>query len=75
MGHEGDGDANCSWCSRNNLQRIGKRTERRGNQRTSGDQPDYNIIKISQNTEKTPRDLRSLAVIQTPVENHQLTLV
>ena len=30
-------------------------------QRTSGDHPDYIIIKIEQNTEKSPGDLRSLS--------------
>ena len=34
------------------------------NKRTSGDHPDYSIIKIDQNTAKSPRDLRRLAVIQ-----------
>ena len=29
---------------------------------TSGNRPDYNIIKISQNTEKSPGDLYKLAV-------------
>ena len=33
------------------------------------------IIENSQNTEKSPGDLRRLAVIQTPVKNHQLTLM
>ena len=28
-----------------------------GNQRTSGDHPNYSIIEISQNTEKSPGDL------------------
>ena len=46
-----------------------------GLQEISGDHPDYNIIKIGQNTEKSPGDLRTLAVTQTPVENHQLMLV
>ena len=32
----------------------------------------YNIIKTSHNTEKTPGDLRKLAVTQTPVKDHQL---
>ena len=32
----------------------------------SGDYPNDNIIKIDQNTEKNPGDLRRLAVIQTP---------
>ena len=40
------------------------------NQRTSGDHPDYCIIKIGYNTEKSPGDLRKLAVIQTPMKDH-----
>ena len=35
----------------------------------------YGISKISQNTEKSPADLRSLPVTQTPPRNHWLTLV
>ena len=42
---------------------------------TSGDPPNYGIIEIGQNTEKSPVDFRRLAVTQTPVENYQLTLV
>ena len=41
----------------------------------SGDHPNYCIIEIGQNTEKSPEDLRRLAVIQTPVKDHQLTLM
>ena len=48
---------------------IGKRTRRLRNKRTSRDYPDYSIIKIGQNTEKRPRDLRRLAVTQTAVKN------
>ena len=33
------------------------------------------IIENGQNTEKSPRDLRRLAVTQTPVKNHQLILM
>ena len=54
---------------------IGIGTGRFGNKRTSGDKYDYRIIRISQNTEKSPGDLRGFAVIQTSVKNHQLTLV
>ena len=36
--------------------------------------PEYSIIKIGQNTEKSTGDLR-LAVTQTPVKNDQLMLV
>ena len=46
-----------------------------GNNRTSGDHPNYCIIEISQNTEKSPGDLRKLVVTQTPVRKHQLILV
>ena len=40
-----------------------------------GDHPNYCIIKIGQNTEKRPGNLRRIAVIRTPVKDHQLTLV
>ena len=33
------------------------------------------IVEIDWNTEKSPGDLKKLAVIQIPVENHQLMLV
>ena len=48
---------------------IFKGTGRLGNKRTSGDHPDYGIIKIGQNTEKSPGDWSRLAVTQIPVEN------
>ena len=35
--------------------------------RTSGDRPNYSITKLGQNTEKSPGDLRRLAVIQTSI--------
>ena len=75
MEDESDGDIHCNWRAWNNPQRIGKGTGRRENKRTSGDHPDYSIIKIGQNTEKSPGDLRRLVVAQTPIENHQLKLV
>ena len=43
--------------------------------RTSGDNQSYSIVENGQNTEKSPGDLRRLAVTQTPVKDHQLTLV
>ena len=69
------GDANCNWSSRYSHQRIETDTEGFGNNRTSGDHPNYSILEIGQNIEKSPRDLRGLAVSQTPVKNHQLTLM
>ena len=46
-----------------------------GYEGTSGDHPNYAIIEIGQNSEKSARDLRSLAVTQTPVIDHQLKLM
>ena len=63
--HESDSDTNCNWYARYSHQMTGKGTE---------DHPNYNI-KIGQNTERSPGDLRRLAVTQTPAEDHQLTLV
>ena len=46
-----------------------------GNERTCEDHQNDSIVEIGQNTEKSPGDLRRLAVTQTLVENYQLTLV
>ena len=54
---------------------VTKETGRLGSWRTSGDHPNYYIIENGQNTEKSPGDLRRLAVTQAPVKNHQLTLM
>ena len=43
--------------------------------RTSRDHPNHSIVKIGQNTKKSPGDLRKLVVTQTPMENHLLKLV
>ena len=58
-----------------NPQKIVKGTERFVSKRTKRDHLDNIIIKICQDTEKSPGDLRRFAVTQTPVENQQLTLV
>ena len=65
----------CNWCTWYSHQRIDKVTGGLGNKRMSGDHPNDSTIKISQNTEKSPGDLRRLAVTQTLVEDHHLTLV
>ena len=39
------------------------------------DCPNYSIIEVSQNSEKSPGDLWRLAVTQTPVKDHQQTLI
>ena len=58
MKHESDDDTNCNWSSWYSNKRSDKGTEGFGNKRTSGDYPNYSIIKIGQNTEKSPGDLR-----------------
>ncbi len=65
MGHESDSDINCNLCARYGHQRTGSETGRFGNKRTSGDHPNYSVIKIGQNTKKSPGDLRRFAAIQT----------
>ena len=42
---------------------------------TGGDHPNDSIIENGQNTEKSPGDLGRLAVTQTPVKKHRLTLM
>ena len=75
MEHENDGDTNCNWCAQYSHQRIGKGSGRVGNKNTSRDHPNDSTVKISQNTEKSPGDLRRLAIAQTPVKDYQLMLV
>ena len=40
-----------------------------------GDYPNNSIIEDGQNTEKSPGDLRRLAVTQSPVKDHQRKLM
>ena len=57
-------------CSLYRHQRIYKGTGGLGNKRTSEDHPNYCIIEIGQNTEKSPGDLR-FAVTKADVKNSQ----
>ena len=75
MEHDGHNYTNCNWYVWNSDKRITKGTGGLGGWRTSGDYQNYYIIENGQNTEKSPRDLRRLAVTQTPVKDHQLTLM
>ena len=75
MDHESDSETNCNWLAQYRYRKINKGTGGLGNKRTSGDHPNYSIIEIGQNTKKSPGDLRRLAVTQTPMKNHLLTLV
>ena len=74
MEHESDGDTNCNWYVWYSHQRIDEGTGGLGNKRTNGDHPNDSIIKIGQNTEKSPGDLRSLVVTQTLTKDHQLMM-
>ena len=53
---------------------ISQKMGRTGNKMTSRDPPDYSIFKISNDTEKSPGDLRRLAVTQTLVKKYHLTM-
>ena len=75
MDHEGDGGISCNRFTWNDFKMIGKGTGKIGNQKTSRNHPSYSFVKISQNIEKSPGDLRRIAVSQTPVKDHELALV
>ena len=45
------------------------------NRRTSRDHPNSSIVDIDQNTEKSPENLRRLAVTLTTMKEHQLKLI
>ena len=60
-------DTKCNWCSWYSHLRIGTRTGRFGNKRTSGDHPNHSILKIGLNNNKSPGDLRRLVITKTPV--------
>ena len=75
MEHEGDDYTNRDWCFRYNNYRTIKRTGWIGSWRTSGDHPSYSIVENGQTIEKSTEDLRRLAVIQTPVKEHEITLM
>ena len=68
MEYEDEDDTNCNWCIWNGsgLQEL----EIEGRNR-----PNYRIVKIGWNTEKTPRDLKRLAVAQTLLKDHQLRVM
>ena len=72
--NEGDSNTNFNWRARYSQQRVDKGIGGVRNKKTSEDHPNDSIIKNSQNTKKSPGDLRRLAVTHTPVRNYQLTL-
>ena len=75
MEHEGDNYTNRDWCFWYSNERTIKEAGGLGRRRTSGDHPNYSIVENDQNAVKSSGDLRRLAVTQTPVKDHQLTLM
>ena len=74
MEHESDDFTNCDWCFwRNNL-RVIKMPGGLGSCWTGRDYLNDNITENGQDTEKSPGDLRRLALTQVPVRNNQLKL-
>ena len=68
MEHEGDNYTNCDWCFWHGTKRLLKGLE-------DLEVGKFGIIENGQNTEKGPVDFRRLAVTQSPVKDHQLTLM
>ena len=64
MAHESDGDTSTNWCSWYSHEKIDTGAGGLRNKGTMGNDPNYIFVKISQNTEKSPGDLRRLAVTQ-----------
>ena len=75
MEHEIPGDTICNLCPRYSHERIDKGQEDLEIRRTNGDHPNDSIVKIDQNTEMGPGELRKLAAPQIPAKNHQLNMV
>ena len=57
------------------LKKIGEKTGEIGDQKKNRDLSGRSIVKIGLNTDKSPEDLRGLAVTQTPVKDYHLTLL
>ena len=75
MEHESDGDTNCNWGAWHSHLRIGTGTRGLGNKRTIADHPNYRIIKIGENSVKSPGNLKRFAVTQTHVGKNPITVV
>ena len=75
MEHAGDDCANCDWCFRHNNKRFIEGPGGLGGWRIGRDYPNDSTAENGQNSEMRPGDSRRLAITQTPVKNHQLTLM
>ena len=68
--HVVDSDIYCMW-----YKRLERKTGGIGNYRKNRNHTDYSISEIVHNTEKSPGDLRRLAVTQTPMKDQPQTLM
>ena len=77
MEHKSDDDTNCNCCALRlyKQQRVGKQTEKIANNNTSWDYPNDSTVKISQNTEKSPGNLKKTCCRSNFSEDDQLMLV
>ena len=64
--YEGDYDTNCCWWAWNGPQKLGKKSRNLSKNRNH---PNHSIVKIGLNSEKSFRDLKRLAVTQSPEKN------
>ena len=60
--YESVSNINCSWHAKNSTQKFGNKTKGIGDQIKDWDNTDHSIIKIGLNIQKSPGDLRRLAV-------------
>ena len=74
MEHKNDIDTRCNRETRYSHQNINNGTTGFGNWWTYEDYPNYIMIEISENTEKSPGNLKRLAVTKIRVEDYQLKL-
>ena len=64
----------CNWRAWNSPQMLNKKAGRVGNWRTNPDYSNCSSFEIGENTEKSLRDQRRIAVTQTQQKNQLLTL-
>ena len=72
MEYEGDDYTNRDLCIRYSNWKTIKGNGGLVNWKKYGDHPNDNVVENGQNTEKTPGDVRRLAVTETPKKDHQL---
>ena len=66
MEHESVRDTNCNYIALYRLQRFRRGTGGHENKRTSENHPNYSMVEIGKNIEKSLCDLRKLTVTLSP---------